>query len=47
VLEQVDGGSGRCDKLLRPDGVSEEEARKLRSKLCLPEDVRTDALRLV
>ena len=46
-LIMLDGGSGRCDKLLRPAGVSEQAAQKLRSRLCLPEDMRTDGLRLV
>ena len=39
-LIMLDGGSGRCDKLLRPAGASEPEARKLRSRLC--QDVRTE-----
>ena len=43
----VDGGSGRCDALLRPEGMSEEQARRRRSKLCLPEDVYEDGVRLV
>ena len=30
----MDGGSGRCAKLLRPEGVSEEGARKLKSLTC-------------
>jgi len=30
----VDGGSGRCEALLRPPGVGERDARKLRSLLC-------------
>ena len=30
----VDGGSGRCEKLLRPPGVSERDARKLKSLTC-------------
>jgi len=29
-----DGGSGRCTKLLRPPGVSEKNARKLKSLTC-------------
>lgn len=32
----VDGGSGRCDELLNPAGMSEEQAAKLRSLTCLP-----------
>ena len=31
----VDGGSGRCERVLRPPGVSEEAARRLRSTLCV------------
>ena len=46
-LIMLDGGSGRCDNLLRPKGVSVEDARKRRSKLCLPGDVRVDGVRLV
>ena len=46
-LIMVDGGSGRCAQLLNPSGMSADEARKRRSKLCLPDDVRTDGLRLV
>lgn len=34
----LDGGSGRCAKLLRPDGVSEREVRKLRSLTCSARD---------
>ena len=30
----VDGGSGRCDEVLRPPGVSEKEAGKLKSMTC-------------
>jgi peptidylprolyl isomerase len=30
----VDGGSGRCEKLLRPPGVSERDAKKLKSLTC-------------
>ena len=33
-LIMLDGGSGRCASLLRPPGVSELEARKLRSLTC-------------
>ena len=33
-LIMLDGGSGRCEALLRPPGVSEAEARKLRSMTC-------------
>ena len=29
-----DGGSGRCKALLNPPGVSERDARKLRSMTC-------------
>lgn len=43
----IDGGSGRCAQLLAPPGMSDADARKLRSRLCLPEDVRTDDLRIV
>mmetsp|Transcript_20267 Transcript_20267/g.39399 ORF Transcript_20267/g.39399 Transcript_20267/m.39399 type:complete len:260 (+) Transcript_20267:154-933(+) len=34
-LIMVDGGSGRCDKLLRPPGVDSEEAAKLSSMMCV------------
>ena len=30
----LDGGSGRCESLLRPPGVSEKDARKLKSMTC-------------
>ena len=30
----IDGGSGRCEKLLRPPGVSERDAKKLKSLTC-------------
>ena len=30
----VDGGSGRCDSILRPAGMSEKDANKRRSLLC-------------
>jgi len=30
----MDGGSGRCSALLRPEGLSEREAKKLRSLTC-------------
>jgi len=30
----LDGGSGRCDTLLRPPDLSERDARKIRSLLC-------------
>ena len=30
----LDGGSGRCDRLLRPPGVSERDALKLKSLTC-------------
>jgi hypothetical protein len=30
----VDGGSGRCDSILRPAGMSEKDASKRRSLLC-------------
>ena len=43
----LDGGSGRCAELLAPVGLSPEEARKRRSRLCLPEDLRIDDLRIV
>lgn len=33
-LIMLDGGSGRCEALLRPPGASEAEARKLRSMTC-------------
>lgn len=33
-LIMVDGGTGRCDKMLHPVGVSEKDARKLRSMTC-------------
>ena len=33
-LIMLDGGSGRCDALLRPPGATESEARKLRSLTC-------------
>ena len=33
-LIMLDGGSGRCESLLRPAGVSEREARKLKSVMC-------------
>ena len=35
----VDAGSGRCDAVLRPAGVSEERAARLRSLTCLPGEV--------
>ena len=31
---RLDGGSGRCEALLRPPGVSEKDARKLKSMTC-------------
>lgn len=43
----IDGGSGRCEALLAPPGLSEQEARKRRSRLCLPEELRVDDLRIV
>ena len=43
----MDGGSGRCDALLRPAGVTDAEARRQRTMLCLLEDLRVDGLRLV
>jgi len=46
-LVMLDGGSGRCDRLLRPQGVAEADATRLRSKLCMPGDVSTDGPRLV
>ena len=33
-LIMVDAGSGRCDRLLRPQGVSEKDARKIKSMTC-------------
>ena len=33
-LIMMDGGSGRCDSLLNPPGVSAQEAKKLRSLTC-------------
>ena len=33
-LIMLDGGSGRCERFLRPPGVSEKEARKLKSLTC-------------
>lgn len=33
-LIMVDGGSGRCESLLRPPGMSEKRARKLKSLTC-------------
>lgn len=33
-LLMLDGGSGRCDALLRPPGASEKEMRKLKSLTC-------------
>merc|ERR1719272_458798 len=35
----VDAGSGRCDAVLRPEGVSEERTSRLRSLTCLPGEV--------
>ena len=35
----VDGGSGRCEAVLSPPGVPEEQAAKLRSLTCLPGEV--------
>ena len=46
-LVLMDGGSGRCDELLRPKGMSEEEAEGQRSNFCLPGDVSRDGLRIV
>jgi len=34
-LRMLDGGSGRCDRLLRPPGMKLEDARKLRSPTCV------------
>ena len=34
TLTRLDGGSGRCESLLRPPGVSEKDARKLKSMTC-------------
>ena len=33
-LIMVDAGSGRCEKILRPPGVSEKDASKIRSMTC-------------
>ena len=33
-LVLVDGGSGRCEKILRPAGVSSKDARKIKSLTC-------------
>ena len=30
----LDGGSGRCEALLRPPGTSEQERRKIKSLTC-------------
>mgnify|MGYP006135904783 FL=1 len=38
----VDAGSGRCDAVLRPAGVSEERAAQLRSLTCLPGEISTE-----
>ena len=46
-LVLMDGGSGRCDELLRPKGMSEDEAEGQRTNFCLPGDVSRDGLRLV
>jgi len=35
----LDGGSGRCDEVLRPPGLSEKEASKIKSTTCLSEKV--------
>ena len=34
ICGRLDGGSGRCESLLRPPGVSEKDARKLKSMTC-------------
>lgn len=34
-LIMLDGGSGRCDQLLRPPGVGEKEASKIKSAMCV------------
>ena len=33
-LIMLDGGSGRCEAMLRPPGLSEAEAAKLKSMTC-------------
>ena len=33
-LIMLDGGSGRCEAMLRPPGVREAEASKLKSMTC-------------
>ena len=34
VMLMLDGGSGRCEALLRPPGTSEQERRKIKSLTC-------------
>ena len=41
-IRLVDGGSGRCEELLRPAGISEEEAGRRKSLSCMPNDLRVD-----
>ena len=41
-IRLVDGGSGRCEELLRPPGISEDEAGRRKSLSCMPNDLRVD-----
>ena len=41
-IRLVDGGSGRCEELLRPAGISDEEAGRRKSLSCMPNDLRVD-----
>ena len=41
-IRLVDGGSGRCEELLRPAGLSEEEQSRRKSLSCMPNDLRVD-----
>ena len=35
-IRMVDGGSGRCDKILHPPGVSDKVSLRLKSISCVP-----------